>query len=197
MTLPKHPYTGLTALGFRKNGRPIWPVMGGDGTTDPPAPPAPPPPPAPAPDEPLGDGGKKALEEERKARKAAEAELAKFRKAEQDRADAEKTEAQKAADAAKAAEDRATAAELRALRLEVAHNKGLTPAQAKRLVGTTREELEADADEILRDFPTKPTAPARPPKPDPGQGARPGDRTASTASGRSLYEQRHPKKNTA
>jgi hypothetical protein len=31
------------------------------------------------------------------------------------------------------------------LRLEVAAEKGLTPAQAKRLVGSTREELEADA----------------------------------------------------
>jgi hypothetical protein len=41
----------------------------------------------------------------------------------------------------------------RALRLEVAFEKGLTPAQAKRLVGTSREELEQDADEILRDFP--------------------------------------------
>jgi hypothetical protein len=41
----------------------------------------------------------------------------------------------------------------RALRLEVAFDKGLTPAQAKRLVGSSREELEADADEILRDFP--------------------------------------------
>ena len=43
----------------------------------------------------------------------------------------------------------------RALRLEVAFEKGLTPAQAKRLVGGSREELEADADEILRDFPVK------------------------------------------
>jgi hypothetical protein len=43
----------------------------------------------------------------------------------------------------------------RALRLEVAFEKGLTPAQAKRLVGGTRDELEADAEEILRDFPVK------------------------------------------
>ncbi len=43
----------------------------------------------------------------------------------------------------------------RALRLEVAFDKGLTPAQAKRLVGANRDELEADADEILRDFPVK------------------------------------------
>ena len=29
---------------------------------------------------------------------------------------------------------------------------GLTPSQAKRLVGSTREELEADADELLKDI---------------------------------------------
>lgn len=46
-------------------------------------------------------------------------------------------------------------AEVRALRAEVAMAKGLTAAQAKRLVGNTREELEADADEILEAFPTQ------------------------------------------
>ncbi|MDT0305071.1 hypothetical protein [Streptomonospora wellingtoniae] len=34
--LPAHPATGLTALGWRRNGAPIWPVLGGDGTTPPP-----------------------------------------------------------------------------------------------------------------------------------------------------------------
>jgi hypothetical protein len=106
----------------------------------------------------LGDAGKKALAAEREQRKAAEKELAKYRKAEADKADADKTEAEKRA----AAEQRAVDAELRATRLEVAHEKGLTPAQAKRLVGTTREELEADADEVLRDFPTaRPSRPRR------------------------------------
>jgi hypothetical protein len=40
-----------------------------------------------------------------------------------------------------------------AMRAEVALLKGLTPAQVKRLVGATREELEADADELLTLFP--------------------------------------------
>jgi hypothetical protein len=62
-------------------------------------------------------------------------------------------------------------AELRATRLEIAHEKGLTPAQAKRLVGATKEELEADADEILRDFPVTPAKPGAP-KPDPSQGPK-------------------------
>jgi hypothetical protein len=46
----------------------------------------------------------------------------------------------------------ATAAEQRALRAEIANAKGLTSTQAKRLVGETREELEADADELLADI---------------------------------------------
>lgn len=49
-------------------------------------------------------------------------------------------------------ERKAQEAEQRALRAEVAASKGLTPAQAKRLVGSTLEELEADADELLESF---------------------------------------------
>ena len=47
---------------------------------------------------------------------------------------------------------------LEQLRREVADEKGLTPAQARRLVGSTREELETDADDVLAAFPqtTKP-----------------------------------------
>lgn len=79
--LPMHPVTGDMALGFRKDGRPIWPIKGGsgegeggnsegegnaedgtppegeqnaEGEAD------------------LGDAGKKALKAERDARKAAE-----------------------------------------------------------------------------------------------------------------------------
>lgn len=76
--------------------------------------------------------------------------------------DRDKTEAEKVAERAKDAESRAAKAESKATRLEVAFEKGLTPAQAKRLVGETREELEADADEILRDFPVKPAEPEKP-----------------------------------
>ena len=54
------------------------------------------------------------------------------------------------------------------LRREVADEKGLTPAQAKRLVGTTREELEADADDVLTAFPVK----SAPVFGDVGQGPR-------------------------
>ena len=37
--------------------------------------------------------------------------------------------------------------------IEVAADKGLTPARVKRLTGTTREELDTSADELLEDFP--------------------------------------------
>jgi hypothetical protein len=70
---------------------------------------------------------------------------------EAEKAKADQTSAEREA----AAEKRAADADARALRLEVAFEKGLTPGQAKRLVGGSREELEADADEILRDFPVK------------------------------------------
>lgn len=66
--------------------------------------------------------------------------------------DSQKTELQKASDTATKAVARAEAAELKALRLEVAAGKGLSPSQAKRLVGKTKEELEADADELLDSF---------------------------------------------
>ena len=39
--------------------------------------------------------------------------------------------------------------------------KGLTPAQAKRLQGATRDELEADADDLLETF--KPAEGVKPP----------------------------------
>lgn len=66
--------------------------------------------------------------------------------------DANKTELEKERERATAA-----LAELERLRLEADRNavalaKGLTPTQAKRLVGATREELEADADELLADL---------------------------------------------
>jgi len=197
--LPIHPRTGLTALGLRRNGQPIWPVRGaspddpgeaeagGEGD-DPEVPPG------------TGDAGKQAIDrmkqernDERKARRALEAQLAEYKKAEQAKAEADKSEAERRT----AAEQRAAEADLRATKLEVAFEKGLTPAQAKRLVGATREELEADADDILATFPAVATkAEPKTPKPDPSQGARPdSDKGGSVAAGASLYQQKHGKKN--
>lgn len=66
--------------------------------------------------------------------------------------EAQKSEAQKSADRLAQAEADAGSAASRADRAEIALAKGLTLSQAKRLVGTTREELEADADELLKDI---------------------------------------------
>jgi hypothetical protein len=196
--LPTHPFTGLTAIGLGKRG-PIWPVMGGDGTaeadTDADTSEAPG---NKAGDdagaEQLGDAGKQALDRmkaeraaARKELKDAQAKLAQYEKAEQDKADADKSEAEKRT----AAEARADAAELRALRIEVAHEKGLTPAQAKRLVGANREELEKDADEILVDFPVAPVKST--PKPDPSQGPRGDTKTRPTSLGQAVSTALKPK----
>jgi hypothetical protein len=48
--------------------------------------------------------------------------------------------------------EKLTSTERRALQLEVALEKGLTLKQATRLVGNTRDELEADADELRETF---------------------------------------------
>lgn len=73
--------------------------------------------------------------------------------------DQNKTEAERLEERAATAEQRATAAEAASLRLEVALDKapeGMSIVQvrklAKRLTGATREELEADAEELFSDF---------------------------------------------
>jgi hypothetical protein len=66
--------------------------------------------------------------------------------------DANKSEAEKVAERLATAERRATAAERKALLLQVASEKGLTPKQAARLQGETAEELAADADDLLAEF---------------------------------------------
>jgi len=66
-----------------------------------------------------------------------------------------KTELEKLTERAAKAEADAQQARLDADRNSVALVKGLTPTQAKRLVGNTREELESDADELLKDLDAK------------------------------------------
>ena len=106
--------------------------------------------------------------------KAAEEKAAKY----DEWQETQKSEQQRAAEALEAAEKRAHDAEQRLLRLEVAAEKGLTPAQARRLVGTTRGELEADADELLESCgtptPTPPPGEAVPRRPR--EALRPGGR---------------------
>lgn len=79
-----------------------------------------------------------------------------------------KTEAQKLADTNRLLDERVKKAELEACRMRIAIRKGLTEAQVKRLLGTTEEELEADADELLEAFKTA--------TPEPPAGGRPKER---------------------
>jgi hypothetical protein len=80
--------------------------------------------------------------------------------------EAKKSEQQKLEERVAAAEKTAQDSARDAARLRVALDKGLTPSQAKRLVGDTEEDLAKDADEMLADLkPGRPTG-------DVGQGAR-------------------------
>ncbi|MFF4530773.1 hypothetical protein ACFY1P_16050 [Streptomyces sp. NPDC001407] len=90
--------------------------------------------------------------------------------------EAGKTEAQRLTERAEAAERQADQTRAELVRAQVAHSRGLTERQAARLVGTTREELEADADELLVDI--APAAGRRLMQPDPTQGSS-GQHTAA------------------
>lgn len=89
------------------------------------------------------------------ANKAAAEELAALKAAQQSADEVAKTEAQKTADRLAALESELATERAEKLRAQVAAAKGLTPAMARRLAGATREELEADAEELLADIGTK------------------------------------------
>lgn len=156
-----------------------------DRHEDPPAPPAgPPTPPAPAPPAgapaptppappaPPSDDAvdettlppkvREVLAKERAARREAE-KNAKAGNAAIERLaaieDEQKTEQQKLTERAERAEAAEKAAAEKLLRAEVAMAKGLPPALAARLQGSTREEMETDADALLALVPSKPAAP--------------------------------------
>lgn len=112
----------------------------------------------------LGDPGKKALVAEREAHEKAKADLAALRK---EIEDGKKTAEQKTADDLKAAQDAAAQNAAKALRYEVAASKGLNLQLAARLTGSTKEELEADADALKALIPDAKGTP----KPDPSAGA--------------------------
>lgn len=77
--------------------------------------------------------------------KASHTELQKIR-------DGEKSEVQKERERADAAEKRANEADHRELQRAVAEAKGIPLKHAARLRGSTKEELEADADDYLEDY---------------------------------------------
>lgn len=72
----------------------------------------------------------------------------KLEKLEQDKL----SEIEKANNRAKAAEERAAALELKELKASIASAKALPAYLATRLQGTTKEELEADADAIAKEM---------------------------------------------
>lgn len=107
----------------------------------------------------LGEGGQKALAAERKARAAAERtatsaakERDKLAARLQELEDRDKTEAQRLAERAQVAETEAERARTKLLRFEVASSKKLPASWANRLQGSTKEELEADAESLLKDL---------------------------------------------
>lgn len=134
--------------------------MADEPTPTPDAPPADPAPTEPPATDALGDAGKKALDSERREKRAAEKRANELEARLKEFEARDLSEQERALKRAEEAETRLREIESHAMRLEVASEKGLTPAQAKRLVGSTREELEADADELLDTF--KPAEPASP-----------------------------------
>ena len=80
-------------------------------------------------------------------------ELSELRAKTQAFEDEKRTDVEKAQARADIAEKALAESVASSLRSAIALEKGLTASQAKRLVGATREELEADATELLADFP--------------------------------------------
>jgi hypothetical protein len=92
------------------------------------------------------------------------AELEPLAKRAKELEDASKSDIERATAEAQQHLVRADKAEGELLRLRVAIRKGLTETQAKRLVGATEDELEADADDLMASF--KPKEPEPAPKED-------------------------------
>lgn len=111
-------------------------------------------------------GLKSALKAEREARRAADArvkELSPFEKAVKDAEEASKSETTKLNEALNGERDARTKAERDLLRFTVAADKGVPANLVKFLSGTSKEEIEQSATELLAELGTaKPTMPGRP-----------------------------------
>lgn len=157
----------------------------------------------PAPD--LGEGGKKALTAERDARKAAETAVKDLQKQLdeatsklaavttdglpewQQQINALKSQLDGEVTARKQAENEAAQAKLSQLRLDRATAKSLPPVLAKKLTGTTAEDIDAEIDELL------PLVTSGGPRPNPQQGTPSHGRGGSVSAGRERYAAQHPK----
>lgn len=104
----------------------------------------------PEPDKPdLGEPGKKALDAERKARRDAERQLKETADRLKVLEDKDKSDSDRLTEKVAQLEKDLAKETARADRFEVAVDKGLDMTRAKRLTGSTKDELEADADELM------------------------------------------------
>lgn len=129
----------------------------------------------------LGDAGKKALDTERQARRDAERKAKELEERLQSIEDKDKSEVEKLTATVQQLTNERDQAVTRADRIEVSVLKSLDEdkakritSAAKRLTGTTREELEADADEFLTAFAAPPEEPRLTPSGKPREQLKPG-----------------------
>jgi len=130
--------------------------------------------------------------DELKALREAHAELEKIR-------DSQRTDTEKVTARAEKAEKELGELKPRLLRMEVAYETGLPKELAHRLVGNTKEELEADAKELMKlsGAGSNGSAGKRTGSLDQGTRNTREESKASVASGAELYAQRHRKTTTA
>lgn len=98
------------------------------------------------------DGAKRALAAERRNAQQAARRADQLQARLDELENAGKTEAERLQGTLQTTTQERDTATATVARLEVALEKGLSAVLAKRLVGNTREELEADADELLKTF---------------------------------------------
>lgn len=118
-------------------------------------------------DEKLGEHGLTALKNERRANKSLREQLAAANARIKEFEDRDKTDAEKASERIASLEKSNTSNAAKALRYEVAVDKQLPKVLAERLQGSTREELESDADSLLKLVSVQNNTNV---KPDPSQG---------------------------
>lgn len=125
-------------------------------------------------DERLGENGLKALRAERENVKQLKAQLAEANGRIKEFEDRDKSESDKQAEKLADTQKRLDAATLKATQYEIAAAKGIPLTAAARLRGASREEMEADADDLLKLInagkPGSGTLNPNPPKDDPSQG---------------------------
>lgn len=137
-----------------------------DAPTTEPAPTPAPEPTSSTTDEPLGEGGKRALTAERQRARELEQKLKELEPLAEEarkRADAEKSETTKLNEALAGERDARGKAEVALLRYTVAADRGVPPDLVKFLTGTTKDQVEQSANELLEAVGNnKPAMPGRP-----------------------------------